>query len=165
MPGMKRLLLLPVAFLGVPRACSNQPTKEESLRVFASANTALSSAQASAVTQARHTALTASDDLSLNYTGLALSAARHRSTARTRAAARRSRRIRSHTSFASCARPTGTLDGDLHWTSVADRGFAASMNGELDWTSGNDSASCSFDLPLASARPPSRTAARSAVTT
>jgi hypothetical protein len=150
MPAMKRLLLLPVAFLGVLGACSNQPTKEESLRVFASANTALSSAQASAVTQARHTALTASDDLSLNFSGpctLGGTASVNGSYTGSGSDDRAAFDLTS--SFSACAEPTGTLDGDLHWSSVADaNGFAASMNGELDWTSGSDSASCSFDLNL-----------------
>jgi hypothetical protein len=48
-----------------------------------------------------------------------------------------------------CRELTGTLSGDIAWTSVAegDR-FVATMIGGLDWEGNDGSASCDFDLKL-----------------
>src|ERR1041385_345485 len=61
---MKRLLLLPIVFAA---ACSDQPTKEQSARIFATATTSLETSQTSAVTAAK--AGGTSSDLNLNYSG------------------------------------------------------------------------------------------------
>ena len=148
MPAMKRLLLLPLVVLA---ACSNQPTKQESLRTFAAASSAMSTAQSKAVTQARGTALTAPADLSLSFNGpctlggtLAVNGSYTGDGSDDHAA------FDLTTSFNGCVDVGGTLDGDLHWTSTADaNGFSAAMTGNIDWSSGNDSASCGFDLHLA----------------
>ena len=51
--------------------------------------------------------------------------------------------------FSGCAEATGTLDGSLKWVSVAETGsFKASMNGQLDWSDANGSASCALSLEL-----------------
>jgi len=145
---MKRLLVLSIVFAA---ACSNQPTKDESVQVFASASVAMSSAQSRAVTQARGTALTAPADLSLAFNGactlggsIALNGTYTGDGNDDHAA------FDLTTSFNGCHELQGTLDGDLHWTSNADStGFTAAMTGDLDWQGQNDSASCSFDLHLA----------------
>lgn len=148
MAAMKRLLLLPLVVLA---ACSSQPTKEESLRTFAAASSAMSSAQAKAVTQARGSGLTAPADLSLDFTGpCALGGTLAVNGSYTGDGSDDHAAFDLTTSFNGCADPAGTLDGDLHWTSTADAtGFSAAMTGNLDWAAGNDSASCSFDLHLA----------------
>ena len=54
------------------------------------------------------------------------------------------------TTFNGCHELTGTLDGDLQWTSEAtDNSFTATMTGGLDWKGNDGDASCDFDLALA----------------
>lgn len=143
---MKRLLLLPIL---VAAACSDQPTKEESLRIFAATNTVTASAQSSAVTVAKSGGATG--ELDLNYTGtctLGGSVAVKGSYAGD--GNDENAAFDLSTTFDGCKDIQGTLDGELHWTSKADaNGFSAAMTGGLDWSSGDDSASCDFNLHLA----------------
>jgi len=146
MPDMKRLLLLPIVFAA---ACTDQPTKEESVRVWSTASISLENAQTKAVTQARPGDSTA--DVDLNYTGACTLGGsvsvngNYAGDGNDDHAA-----FDLNASFDGCKDIGGSLDGDIHWTSTADaNGFAASMTGSLDWASGNDSATCDFDLHLA----------------
>lgn len=143
---MKRLFLLPLL---VAAACSDQPTKQESLRIFAATNTVATTAQSNAVTVAKTGG--ASGDLDLNYQGTCSLGGSvsvvgsYSGDGNDEQAA-----FDLTTSFDGCKDIGGTLDGELRWTSKADaNGFAASMTGTLDWANGNDSASCDFDLRLA----------------
>jgi hypothetical protein len=144
--GMKRLLLLPIVFAA---ACSDQPTKEESVRVWSTASISLSNAQTQAVTQARPAGGTA--DVDLNYSGactLGGSVSVNGNYAGDGSDDRAAFDLTA--SFDGCKDVGGSLDGDIHWTSTADAsGFSASMDGSLAWESGNDSATCDFDLHLA----------------
>ena len=146
MAAMKRLLLLPIVFAA---ACSDQPTKEESVRVWSSASVSLSNAQASAVTAARPAGGTA--DVDLNYTGACTLGGSVSVNGDYAGDGNDDRAAFDLTaSFDGCKDIGGSLDGDIHWTSTADAaGFSAGMTGSLAWVSGNDSATCDFDLHLA----------------
>jgi len=146
MPGMKRLLLLPIVFAA---ACSDQPTKEESVRVWSTASVSLENAQAQAVTAARNGGGTS--DVTLNYSGACTLGGsvsvngNYAGDGNDDHAA-----FDLSASFDGCKDIGGSLDGDIHWTSTADaNGFSAGMTGSLAWVSGNDSATCDFDLHLA----------------
>lgn len=150
MAAMKRLsmMILPLSLLA---ACSDGPTKEESLKVFAAATTAMSSAQSRAVTDARaNSALAPVDRLDLDFSGPCTLGGTAKVTGSYEGAG-----VDDHasfdlnTTFAGCHELTGTLDGELHWTSVAaaDK-FTASMKGGLDWHGQDGDASCDFDLSL-----------------
>lgn len=150
MLGMKRLsmIVLPMCLLA---ACSDGATKEESVQIFAAASTASSSVQSRAVADARtHSGLAAADTLTLDYSGpctLGGTAAVNGSYAGDGADDRAAFDL--HTKFVGCKELTGTIDGELDWTSVADaNGFRATLSGGLDWTSNDGSASCDFDLAL-----------------
>jgi hypothetical protein len=143
---MKRLLLLPIVFAA---ACSDQPTKEESVRVWSTASVSLENAQAQAVTAARNGGGTS--DVTLNYSGACTLGGsvsvngNYAGDGNDDHAA-----FDLSASFDGCKDIGGSLDGDIHWTSTADaNGFSAGMTGSLAWVSGNDSATCDFDLHLA----------------
>jgi len=132
-------------------ACSSGPSKSDATRVFASATTSMASAQSRAVSAAHGgAALNAPAALSLQYSGscpaggtVAVNGS-YDDSGNGMAAA-----FDLDTSFTGCKDLTGTLDGDLHWTSTADAtGFTSSMTGSLVWSDGQDSASCDFDLHL-----------------
>ena len=144
---MKIAALLPLALLA---ACSDQPSKEESVQIFAAATTALTSAQAKAVDQARHAQLTAPADLVVDFTGpcslggtLKVNGTYAGSGDDERAA------FDLGAAFTNCREVTGTLDGDLQWTSVATGdSFTATMTGGLNWKGNDGEASCDLDLAL-----------------
>lgn len=146
MLAMKRLLLLPIVFAA---ACSDQPTKEESIRVWSSASVSLSNAQTSAVTQARTGGGTA--DVDLNYTGACTLGGSVSVNGNYAGDGNDDHAAFDLTAtFDGCKDIGGSLDGDIHWTSTADAaGFSAGMTGSLSWENGNDSATCDFDLHLA----------------
>jgi hypothetical protein len=145
---MRIATLLPLALLA---ACSDQPSKEESVQIFAAATTALTSAQAKAVDQARSGQLTAPADLVIDFSGpcaLGGSLAVHGTYAGSGDDEHAAFDLGA--AFNGCREVTGTLDGDLQWTSEASSaGFSATLNGGLDWQGNNGSASCDFDLALA----------------
>lgn len=139
------LVLLPLA------ACSSQPSKQESLQLFAAATAAMSSAQTRAVTDAQEQGVIAPAVLTLDFTGpctlggtVAVTGSYDGDGAGSRA------EFDMRASFDGCKEPGGTLDGSLRWVSVADgTSFSATMTGELDWRSpGGESASCDFDLTV-----------------
>lgn len=141
-------MILPLCLLA---ACSDGPTKEESVKIFAAASTAMSSAQSRAVADARGSStLAPATQLDLDFSGPCSLGGTARVTgsydgdgADDRAA------FDLRTTFAGCRELTGTLDGELHWTSVADAsGFTATMTGGLDWHGNDGDASCEFDLSL-----------------
>lgn len=145
---MKTRYLLPLLVLA---ACSDGPSKEDSMRIFTAANTAMTSAQSRAVTEAQAgSMLTAPADLVLDFTGpcslggtVTISGS-YSGTGGTQAT------FDLATTFDACHELQGTLDGDIHWTSAATgTSFTASMDGDLDWTDSNGSASCSLDMQLA----------------
>jgi hypothetical protein len=146
---MKRFLLLPVAAL-LATACSDQPTKEESLKIFTATTSLTSTAQSAAVTVARNDSA-GNGSLALDYSGPCLLAGTvgvqgsYTGTGSDNHAV-----FDLSTTFTGCRDFAGTLDGDLNWTSTADpNGFSADMTGSLDWSSDNNSATCDFDLHLA----------------
>jgi hypothetical protein len=144
---MKLVKLLPLLVLA---ACTDSATKEESVQIFAAASTAMSSAQAKAVDQARSGQLTAPAELALDFTGpctlggtVAVTGSYVGDDNDDRAA------FDLTASFSGCRELTGTLDGSLTWTSQATAaGFAASIKGGLDWHGNDGDASCDFDLSL-----------------
>jgi hypothetical protein len=144
---MKLANLLPLLLLA---ACTDQATKQETVQIFATASTALGSAQSKAVDQARGLNLTAPAQLSLDFSGpcllggtVALKGDYVGSGDDERA------EFDLTATFNSCRELGGTLDGSLAWTSDASaEGFAAALKGELDWTGKDASASCDFDMAL-----------------
>jgi hypothetical protein len=145
---MKLTALLPLAF--ALTACDSGPSKEESLQIFAAANTAMTSAQSRAVTEAQGQSPVAPADLVLDFSGpctlggtVALTGSYSGDGTGTQAT------FDLATTFVACQEATGTIDGDVHWTSSANpAGFAASMTGDLAWTGSNGSGSCSLDLQM-----------------
>lgn len=146
MSAMKRLLLLPIVFAA---ACSDQPTKQESTRIFATTMPALQTAQTNSVTIAKNG--NSSSDVTLNYSGacslggtVAVNGNYSGSGTDDHAT------FDLTTAFHGCKEIGGSLDGDIHWASSADAaGFKADLDGSVDWASGNDSATCDFDMHLA----------------
>jgi hypothetical protein len=140
--------LLPLVLFA---ACTSGASKQDAARVFTAATTSMASAQARAVSAAHDAAaLVAPAALGLQYSGsctnggtVAVSGSYDDSGNGMEAA------FDLDTSFSGCKEVTGTLDGDLHWTSNAGAtGFTSAMTGSLTWTDGQDSATCDFDLHL-----------------
>ena len=140
--------LLPLALLA---ACTGGASKQDAARVFTAATTSMASAQGRAVSAAHGAAaLVAPAALNVQYSGsctnggtVAVNGSYDDSGNGMEAA------FDLDTSFSGCQEVTGTLDGDLHWTSNAGpTGFTSAMTGSLTWTDGQDSATCDFDLHL-----------------
>lgn len=151
MQGMKRLSMTMILPLCLLAACSDGPTKEESAKIFAAASTAMSSAQTRAVADARGTSsLAPADSLDLDFSGPCTLGGTARITGSYEGDGTGDQAAFDlRTTFAGCHELTGTLDGELHWTSVVDNtGFKASMTGGLDWHGSDGDASCDFDLSL-----------------
>ncbi len=144
---MKRFLLLPIL---VATACSDQPTKEESLKIFTATSTLTATTQSAAVTIARNDSV-GSGSLSLDYSGPCLLAGSVGVKGSYVGDGNDNHAVFDlSTTFSGCRDFSGTLDGDLQWTSTADaNGFASDMTGSLDWSDDDHSASCDFDLHLA----------------
>src|SRR5262245_3574750 len=151
---MRILDLVVLTSLVSVAACSSGPTKEESLQIFAAATTAMASAQSRAVVDAQ-TPLQAPVELVLDFngpctlggTGACAPGGRLRLPVRSDASGAGERTsVDLTTAFASFKEAAGTLDGSLHWASVADgTSFSATMEGSLDWSGANGvSASCGF---------------------
>jgi hypothetical protein len=132
-------------------ACTDNATKQESVQIFSAATAAMSSAQTKAVEQAKSGHVTDPNAVTLDYTGacalggsVTVKGEYNGENADDRAA------FDLKTTFGGCQEPSGTLDGNIHWTSSASSaGFSAVMDGSLDWNGTNGSASCEFDLSLA----------------
>jgi hypothetical protein len=146
---MKLAKFLPLLALA---ACTDNATKQESVQIFAAASAAMSSAQTKAVEQAKgQSQLTDPSAVTLDYSGacalggqVTVKGMYNGEGSDDRAA------FDLATTFNGCQEPTGSLDGKIHWTSTASStGFSATMDGSLDWSSNNGSASCDFDLSLA----------------
>jgi hypothetical protein len=140
--------LLPLVLLA---ACTGGASKQDAARVFTAATTSMASAQARAVSAAHGAAaLVAPAALQLMYSGsctnggtVAVNGSYDDS------GSGMASEFDLDTAFTGCKEVTGTLDGDLHWTSSADAtGFSSAMTGSLTWTDGQDSATCDFDLHL-----------------
>lgn len=121
------------------------------MQIFAAASTAMGTAQSRAVADAKgNSGLTAPADLVLDFSGpctlggtVAVSGSYTGDGTDDHAA------FDLSTTFAGCHELTGTLSGQLDWTSVATgTSFTATMTGGLDWEGNDGSASCDFDLSL-----------------
>jgi hypothetical protein len=150
---MKLTKLLPVLGLALV-ACTDNATKQESVQIWATAFGAMSSAQSDAVEQAKGANLTDADAVTVDFTGpctLGGSVVVKGEYAGDRTDDRAEFDL--VTSFSGCREIGGTLDGSIRWTSTASAtGFAARMDGGLDWSGTNASASCGFDVELALTR-------------
>jgi hypothetical protein len=143
--------LLPLVLFAAP-ACTGGASKQDAARVFTAATTQMASAQSRAVSAAHGAAaLIAPAALQLQYSGSCTNGGTvavngsYDDSGNGMAAA-----FDLETSFSGCKEVTGTLDGDLHWTSNADaNGFTSAMTGSLTWTNGQDNATCDLDLHLA----------------
>lgn len=146
---MKRFLLLPAAAL-LATACSDQPTKEESLKIFTATTSLTTTAQSAAVTVARNDSV-GSGSLSLDYSGPCLLAGTVGVQGSYIGPGNDDHAVFDlSTTFNGCRDFSGMLDGDLQWTSTADpNGFTSDMTGSLDWSTDDKSATCDFDLHLA----------------
>lgn len=147
---MKLAYLLPLSLLA---ACADDnASKEESRRILAAATSAMTSAQAKAVVEARDARypLAAPAELTIDFAGpclfggsVALQGTYAGSAADERAA------FDLAVDFHNCRELAGTIDGGLQWTSEANSsGFAVTMDGGLDWTDEDDAASCTVELLL-----------------
>lgn len=119
--------------------------------MFAEVTTAMTSAQSQAVQAAQSGGLRAPAELTLNFSGpctlggtVGVTGSYDTSGSAERAA------FDLDASFDNCRDATGTLDGGLAWTSVAEaNAFSATMSGDLAYDGPNASFSCSIDLHLA----------------
>lgn len=138
---MKIVKLLPFLLIA---ACSSEPSKEESIQVFAAATASMSS------TQSRAT-LGTSGNATLEYTGACILGGSFSvigSYLNTGAGGERTT-FDLTTTFDNCNEGTGTLDGSMQWTSVADGNYySASMVGDLAFSGSNVDTSCAFDLHM-----------------
>src|SRR5690606_14595341 len=147
---MKLAYLLPMLLLA---ACSDDTaTRQESRQIYATATSAMFAAQARAVAlegSARYS-LTAPAELAIDFAGPCLFGG---SIGRqgTYVGSGKDQRAAFDlaVTFNHCRELTGTIDGGLQWTSEAiPGGFAATMDGHVDWTDEDSEASCTFDLLL-----------------
>lgn len=148
---MKLAYLLPLVLLA---ACADDTaTRQESRQIFATATSAMFAAQARAVAQegsARYP-LAAPAQLAIDYAGPCLFGGSI-TLKGTYAGSGKDQRAAFDlaVTFHHCRELTGTIDGALQWTSEAiPGGFAATMDGHVDWTDEDNKASCTFDLLLA----------------
>jgi hypothetical protein len=145
---MRLIKLLPVVALSLA-ACTDNATKQESMQIFAAATTAMTSAQADAVQTAKAGNLVAPEQVNLDYSGVCSLGGGITVSGQYSGDGSDRATFDLSTTFNGCHEVTGTLDGNLSWSSEATAtGFTASMTGELDWTGNNGSASCDFDLSL-----------------
>ena len=142
---MRIVPLLPLLLLA---ACTDGPTKQESVRIFAAANTAMTTAQQKAVDAAKGVAPIV--DLELDYSGpCSLGGTVSVKGNYDGEGNDEHAEFDLNASFNGCQEPTGTLGGSIHWKSVAGSGmFSASMDGVIDWSDSQGSASCDLDLRL-----------------
>jgi hypothetical protein len=139
---MKFLSLLPLALI----ACtSNQPSRQDSQR----ARTATYAASEAALSKAlAHVGAVAPAAVTLSFSGpcdlggtVGLDGTYDESGTGDQAS------FDLNATFDACAEADGTVDGNLHWTSVEDAtGFTQDLTGQIDWSDSNTSASCAFDL-------------------
>jgi hypothetical protein len=149
---MRSIRLLALVTLTLT-ACSDQPSKQESLQAFAAATASMSSAQSRAVTAAGGSGVVAPAVLTLNFNGpctlggtVGVTGSYDDGPGTGERAA-----FDMTASYNDCKEATGTIDGSLHWTSVIDgQNFSATMEGGIDFAAANgDSFSCDFDLRMA----------------
>ena len=145
---MRILTLLPLMILV---GCSSGPSKSEALEVFVAATTTMSSAQERAIDNAENSTVVSPVVYALDFSGpctlggtLGVTGS-YDATGDGELAT-----FDLTTAFRACQEAQGTLDGSLHWTSVADgTSFRATMKGDLDFDGPNASASCDFNLSIA----------------
>jgi hypothetical protein len=144
---MNALKLLPLIVLV---ACSG-PSKQDAAKVFASATSAMTTAQSQAVMFAQHANARAPAQLGLNYSGpCALGGTAAVTGSYDDTGTGMNAAFDLATTFTGCSDGVGSLDGNMHWTSTANgTSFTASMTGSLSYSDANTSANCDFDLHLA----------------
>jgi hypothetical protein len=147
MPAMKLqafLVLLPLAACG--------PSKSESLQAFVAVTGAASSAQSRAVADAQQTPIVAPAQLTLSFSGPCTLGGTVGVTGSYDDASGTGERAAFDlaATFDGCAEATGTIDGDLTWTSVSNgTSFDASMDGSFDFRgAGGGSFSCDFNMDI-----------------
>lgn len=147
---MKLTNLLPLLLLAATGACTDNATKQESVQIFTAASTVLGSVQAKAVAQARGAQLTAPAELAVDFSGPCLFGGTVTLQGVYAGDGDDERAVFDlDASFDGCRDIAGTLDGSLAWTSEATAsGFAAALEGGLDWKGNDADASCDFDLAL-----------------
>jgi hypothetical protein len=139
---MKIVKLLPLILFA---ACSSGPTEQESVQIFGVTTAAMATAQGRAVVD------TSNGNTNVSFTGpctlggsVSVTGSYQGADTGDRAA------FDLNTTFDNCKELTGTIDGSLQWTSVADgTNFTASMTGSIDFDGSNASGSCDFDLHMA----------------
>ena len=144
--GMTPFKLLPLLLI---TACSSQPSKQDSAKIFIATNSAMASAQSRAVTAARTTGLLPGS-LTIAYSGacpgggtVAVNGDYEGSRTDDRAA------FDLTMQFTNCKDELGQLDGSLQWTSTANgASFSAAMTGSVSYRDPNTDASCDYDLHL-----------------
>jgi hypothetical protein len=131
-------------------ACSSGPSKQDSVQVWAAASAAMSSAQEKAVTEARDNAVAPISNLTLDWAGacslggtIGVTGSYEGEGSDDRAA------FDIHTKFTGCHEASTTLDGEIHWTSVASGSdFNATMLGDIGWHGTDGDGSCEFNLSI-----------------
>ena len=130
-------------------ACTDNATKEESVQIFAAASTALSSAQSDAIDRAQANSVVAPNELVLDYSGPCTLGGSVALTGSYAGEGDERAVFDLDATFSNCRELTGTLDGGLEWSSVADQtGFVATLKGGLSWEGRDGTASCDFDLTM-----------------
>jgi hypothetical protein len=137
------LVLLPLA-----AACG--PSKSDSIQAFIAVTSAASSAQSRAVADAQTPDIVAPAALTLSFNGpCTLGGTVGVTGDYDTAGTGESAAFDLTAAFDSCREPTGTLDGDLRWTSIAEANrFAATMEGAIDYDGTAGNFTCDFDLSI-----------------
>lgn len=141
---MTKLLFIPALALV---ACSSGASKEESVQIFTTTQQALSSGQARAVAAAP----AGSAELALDFSGPCTLGGTVAVTGSYSADGQAAQaEFDLLTVFDACRELQGTIDGDVHWASVASgTGFDASLTGDLAWDGSDGSADCTLDVHMA----------------
>ena len=127
---MKLGLLLPLALIA---ACSSGPSKSDSLKMFSTTSSAMTTAQSTAVTASRLEGVVPS--VNVNYTGACANGGNvavmgtYDGDGTTDQAA-----FDMTMTFTSCTETLGTIDGSMQWTSVLDgTSFMSTMTGSISY--------------------------------
>ena len=143
---MRTAKLLPLLLLA---ACTDNASKQESIQIWAAAQTAMTSAQSKAVDQAQGRQVAPADEVVLDYSGPCSLGGTVDVEGSYSGDGSDEATFDLKTSFVGCHEITGTLDGSLEWTSASTAtGFTATMKGGLDWKGNDGEASCDFDLTM-----------------
>ena len=130
-------------------ACSSGPSKQDSLKVFAATNSAMASIQSTAVTASRTTALVPAS-VTVNYTGACTGGGTAAVTGTYDGDGTNDQAAFDMTmTFTNCTEELGSIDGTMHWTSVASgTSFMSTMTGSISYHDPQTDASCAYDVSL-----------------